>query len=40
MTYQSKVMLIGRSCSTYAKITEPRKEKLKVKILHDRLKEF
>ena len=32
MPYQSMVMLIGRSCSKY---TEPRKQKLKVEILHD-----
>ena len=40
MIYQSKVMLIRRSCSiNLYKITEPRKQKLKVEILHD-LKEF
>ena len=37
MPYQSKVMLIGRSCSTkpLCKITKLRKQKLKVEILQD-----
>ena len=41
MLYQSKVMLFGSSCSSLniCKITEPRKRKLKVEILHD-LKNF
>ena len=40
MPFQFKIMLIGRSCSiNLCKITEPRKQKLKVEILHD-LKEF
>ena len=41
MPYQSKVMLFGKSCSkkSLCKITEPRKQKLKIEIFHD-LKEF
>ena len=39
MPYQSKDLLIGRSCIKFCKIAEPRKHMLKVEILHD-LKAF
>ena len=36
MPYQSRVTLIGEGCSSYLrKITEPRKQKLEIKALHD-----